>query len=340
MALKNIEGLCQRLLEAGRAPTTPAALIASGTLPSQRTVLSSLGSLARETRTAGIQAPALLVVGEAAALRDQCAWFEQRPLFGRTVLVTCAQDKASRLAVLLQSLGAEVFQAPMIRIESLGGTASMREAVQQTARHDWCVFTSTHGVDAFAQALALEGLDARTFGSCRLAAVGPATNDALRALGLRADLVPDKHTGQALLDALAAEASLEGQRFLLPRSEIARPELLEGLRGRGALTHEVAAYRTHIGGTLEPQVRQALEEGRIELAAFTSASAVEGFAAALSSVPDCARKVRAAAIGPVTRQALEAASISVAVTAESSTLPGLAGAISGYFASGAGEGTP
>lgn len=340
MALKNIAGLCQRLIAAGRPPNTPAAVIASGTLPSQRTLLATLATLPLETHDAGIRAPALVVVGKAAALREHCAWFEKRPLFGHRILLTCAPDKTVRLATLLEAFGAEVVQAPMIRIEALGDSAPMREAVHNAASCHWCIFTSTNGVAAFAQALALEDLDARAFGQCRIAAVGPATADSLRILGLRADLVSSDSAGHSLLDGLVKEGSIQGQQVLWPRSEIARPHLADGLRAHNAVVREVPAYRTHIGGTLQPEVRAALEEGRVSLTVFTSPSAVQGFSRALASTPGPLPALRAAAIGPVTRQALEQAAIPIALTAETSTLPSLVESISRYLASGVGESPP
>lgn len=338
MAVGQLDPLRHRLIDAGYPGHTPVAIVANGTLPTQRTILGTLRDIAQLALEAKIEPPAVVVVGDAVALSEKLAWFEKRPLFGKTLLVTSAADKAAELSAALIHLGAHVLTAPLIRIEPLSESLEMRRAARTATDFDWFVFTSSHGVEAFAQTLQIDGLDARAFGQTRIGSVGLSTSNALRKMGLTPDLIPDRHTVAGLLEAFVPH-DLRGQRMLLPRSEIASPELSEGLAGQGAHVTGLTAYRTHIEQGFPPGVRETLERRRFDLAAFTSASAVQGYVSAMEDLCLPLDTVPAAAIGPVTRVALEKASIPVAITAEESTLAGLAHAIERRFAIEAGERT-
>ncbi|MCX5759886.1 MAG: uroporphyrinogen-III C-methyltransferase, partial [Candidatus Hydrogenedentes bacterium] len=174
MGVQNLRHIAARLIEHGRSCDTPAAVIADGTLPTQRTVVATLETIASSVAEAGLTPPAVLVVGEVASLRGELNWFENKPLFGRTIVVTRARTQASELAAALESLGAEVISAPVIRTESLADSEPMRKAAREAGRADWIVFTSVNGVDAFLDALINENMDVRALAKVRLAAIGPA----------------------------------------------------------------------------------------------------------------------------------------------------------------------
>ncbi|MBN2312082.1 MAG: uroporphyrinogen-III C-methyltransferase [Candidatus Hydrogenedentes bacterium] len=333
MGVRNASIVCERLVAHGRSPETPAAIIANGTGATQQTVVATLADLAERARDGGIEAPAVIVVGEVVRLRERLAWFERRPLFGRRIVVTRARAQASVFAQTLAELGADVIQLPTIRIESLADTPDMREAARNAGLAHWCVFTSVNGVDAFVHALELEGLDVRALAGVRIAAIGPPTAERLRQSGLRAQLVPERYVAEGLLDAFGSLGSIEGQRFLLPRSAIARPALADGLRARGGIVHEVAAYRTHGGDDMPESLLELLEQGKVDLVSFTSSSTVDNFVAALPAPRRAAilQQVRGASIGPITSEAMGAAGIPIAVTASASTIPGLTEAIIEHF---------
>ena len=334
MGVRNLAEIAERLLAGGRSADTPAALIANGTLPTQRTVLATLGDIVQRAEEESIVPPALLVVGEVASLRPALEWYERRPLFGRTIVVTRSRAQASEFAATLEALGAEVIQAPTIRIEGLADTPGMRSAVRDVARVQWVVFTSVNGVAKFLDALALEDLDVRVLAGVRIAAIGPATRDGLLQSGLRADLVPDHFTNQALLEAFHAKEKLEGQTILLPRAEVAPPELTDGLRRQGAQVREVAAYRTVRGDELPQTLLERLEQDDIDLVTFTSSSTVRNFVEGLPTDrgAQLLSHVRAASIGPVTSATLREAGVPVAVSAAASTITGLTAAILDHFA--------
>ncbi len=329
MGVRNLPQICERLIAGGRPPTTPAAIIMRGTGPAQRSVVATLGDIVQRMEEAGIKPPAITVVGEVAALARDLSWFEHRPLFGRRIVVTRARTQASVFAESLEAQGAEVIQAPTIHIESMADTPAMRAAARNAGEADWCIFTSVNGVDAFAEALDLEGLDVRVLAGVRVAAIGPPTAERLKGIGLRTDLVPERYVAEGLLDSFDTLGGVSGKRFLLPRSEIARPELADGLRERGGTVDEVPAYSTSQGGGLSDSVLEYLARGEVDLVTFTSSSTVRNFVEALPEArrQDLLEKVRGASIGPITSGTMRELGVAITVEAGKSTIPGLVEAI-------------
>jgi uroporphyrinogen III methyltransferase/synthase len=322
-----------RLVEGGRSPDTPAAAVEWGTYPRQRTVAGTLATLPELAREAGIGAPSIVVVGEVVSLRGRLGWFDRRPLSGRRIVVTRARAQASELAARLVELGAEVVQLPTIRIEAPEDPMPLWRAVDEVAGFDWVVFTSANGVQRFFAVLEETGRDARALATAALCAIGPATAAELAKHGLKADLVPPEFVAEAALEALAAATELEGKRILLPRADIARSVLPDGLRERGAEVVEVAAYRTVRDGAGAEEVRRRLAAGEIDLVTFTAGSTVRSFAELVGTDVGGAR---VASIGPVTSAAARELGLRVDVEADEYTIPGLVRAIRALYAEGAG----
>ncbi|MEO6399112.1 MAG: uroporphyrinogen-III C-methyltransferase [Tepidiformaceae bacterium] len=260
----------ERLLDAGKPAATPAACIRWGTRADQQVVRGTVCTIAE---TAGLASPVVTVVGAAVALADDLAWFEPGPLAGRSVVVTRARAQSSELAARLESLGAHVVEAPVLRVNLLPENLTNDESV--STRWDWIAFTSQNGVDAFFAALALAGRDTRALRSTRIAAVGESTATRLRSHGVIPDFQPARATSEALGETLP---QVSGARILLPLSTLAGDHLAQALRGRSAHTEQVAAYET----LLEP-----LDDGRqhevlrADAITFASASAVRNLAEAL-----------------------------------------------------------
>ncbi len=334
MGVRNLPLIREKLIAGGRSPETPAAIIQHGTTPKQRTLVATLDTLADKAKAAGFAPPCIIVIGEVGSLHEPLSWFENRPLFGRSVLVTRAQAQASGLASDLEQLGAEVLQTPVIRIESLADSAEMRDAVRRASEFDWAVFTSVNGVDAFRKTLDLEGLDVRVLAGVKLAAIGAPTADRLREIGLRVDLVPKRFVAEGLLESFDALGSMKDVKFLIPRSEIARPLLVDGLRERGATVHEVYAYRTVAGDGFSEEIIDRLENDKIDLVTFTSSSTVTNF---IDALPEARRstivpRIKGASIGPITSDTMQEMGVSIVTTAKESTIPGLVEAIRAHFA--------
>ncbi|MDQ3414311.1 MAG: uroporphyrinogen-III C-methyltransferase [Verrucomicrobiota bacterium] len=333
MGVGRMEANFQRLIDAGRPPETPAAVIQSGTRPRQRTVVGTLATLPCLAVEAKIGTPALVVVGEVVSLRKQLAWFDRRPLFGRRVVVTRARAQASDFSGALEALGAEVIQFPAIRITDPGDPTPLLKAAAAAERYQWVVFTSVNGVTRFWDALHSAGRDTRALGGVRVCAIGPATGDALRARGVVPELVPERYVAESVLEALL-ERGVSGERILLPRAEVSRDVLPDGLRAAGAEVSDVAAYRTVVDGEGAGRLREELNAGRIDLITFTASSTVSAF---VERVGTGIGTAKVASIGPITSRAARDAGIPVHLEAAEFSIPGLVRVIGEWFRPGRGE---
>jgi uroporphyrinogen III methyltransferase / synthase len=307
MGIKNLPLIAERLMAAGRAGSEPAAVVARGTLAGQATVDGTLADIAERVESAALRPPAITVVGPVAGLRETLAWVEQRPLQGEVVAVTRARAQAGELADRLRELGAEVVEAPAIRIEPLPVTLP-------PPTHDLVCFTSPNGVYLFFAAL--HG-DARALAGARIAAIGPGTAAALHAHGVEPDVVPERSVAEALLESLAQE-SLAGKRVLLARAASARDVLPDGLRERGAEVDVVALYET-VAEPVDPEPLRAAT-----YVTFTSSSTVNFF---LSGGGEIANGARVVSIGPVTSETLRAHGIEPDVEALQHDIDGLIAAL-------------
>ncbi len=309
MGVGRLPAIVAALTAAGRSPDEPAAVVERGTLPGQRTVLATLETLAGEVTAAGLRPPAITVVGPVAALRERLAWLEARPLHGRAVAVTRARAQASGLAARLRALGADVIEAPAIRVEPLPAT------VPDLAQYDLVVFTSPNGAGLLFDRM--PG-DARALAGTVVAAIGPGTARALRERGIEADVVPERAVAESLLEELA---DMRVERALIARAQEARDVLPDGLRTRGVEVDVLPLYRT----VAEPLGGEALAAALgADWIAFTSASTVRFFLeAAGGEMP----RGRIVSIGPVTTAALRDRGLQPAVEAADHDVDGVVAAI-------------
>ena len=334
MGVHRLDRIAASLVAAGRAPTTPAAIIRWGTTPDQVTVVGTLADIATKARESGLTPPAVLVVGEVVSLRERLNWFETLPLFGRTICVTRTREQAGALSQALADLGARVIECPTIRLAPPNDWAPVDKAMDRLADAAWLVLTSPNGVDFLMGRLRERGLDARRLAPVKLAAIGPATAERLSAHGLQADLVPEEYVAEGLAQALAA-AGVSGRRVLLARAAGARPVLPQALSAAGALVEEVVLYQTLIPEGLPPEAKTLLAEQTPDLVTFTSSSTVTHFI-------ELARRhhlghllaAQAACIGPITGRTARQAGLNVMVEADVYTVPGLVAAIQAHFARG------
>ena len=326
MGVGRLAEIAAALVAGGRSPSTPVALVQEGSTPRQRTITGTLADIAQRREDTGLTNPAMIVVGDVVALREELSWFEQRPLHGVKVLVPRTRHQAGELSERLRALGAEPVEAPTIAIEPTADPQRLRTAVASLAdgAYDWIVFTSTNAVDATWEHVQALGLDARLFSGVGIAAVGSSTAAALAGLGLRADVVPQQMTSSglaaALLDAVSSPA-----RALLPRADIATPVLAAALMQAGWDVDDVEAYRTVPVGELPPGVAERVTAGDIDVLAFASSSTARNFAALLgAAVPD---QVLVASIGPVTSATCEELGLRVDAQADPHDIDGLVTAV-------------
>ena len=330
MGVKSLARICGRLIDGGMSPDTPAATIQWGTLPSQKTVVSTVSRLSQDVAEAHLHPPAMTVIGKVVELRSALSWFEKRVLFGQTVVVTRSRQQASELSQRLEELGAAVIEAPTIELQEPADLKPVDAAIESAGSFDWVCFTSANGVAAARRRLLALGRDARIFAKAKIAAIGDATAKAIeRELCLRVDLCPKTFVAEALADELAERNAIAGRRFLLLRADIARPLLRERLvQGGAAEVLDVPLYETRSAKELPAGLLEALEGGGINWITFTSSSTVRNFVDLLGA--DYRRKLgraKLASIGPVTTRTLREAGLEPAAEARKFDIDGLVAAI-------------
>jgi uroporphyrinogen III methyltransferase / synthase len=329
MGVKSLPTICAKLIEHGMDARTLAAAIQWGTMPSQRTATGTLADLPQKVSDAKIGPPAITIVGKGVLLRSTLNWFETRPMFGKTVVVTRTRQQASDLSRKLTDLGAAVIEAPTIELAPPADWAEVDQALRAAGTFDWIVFTSANGVRFTRERLLEIGLDVRAFGSAWIAAIGSATKAAITAeLSLRVELCPEQFVAEALADALVSRGA-SGKRFLLLRADIARPILKEKLLAAGAsAVQDVAVYETKPAASLPPALLRAFDAGQVTWITFASGNTARNFVQLLG-IDYCRRLagVKLASIGPITTAALRELGLEPTVQAETFDIDGLVAAM-------------
>lgn len=283
------------LIDYGLAENTPTVVTANGTTCQQRSVETTLaGLLDKATLTAAgdgvpaasavgpspADAGALVVtIGRTVAHRAKLNWWESRALYGWTVLVPRTKDQAGEMSERLVTHGALPIEVPTIAVEPPRSPAQMERAVKGLVdgRFQWVVFTSTNAVRAVWEKFNEFGLDARAFSGVKIACVGQATADRVRAFGINPELVPvGEQSSLGLLDDFPPYDDIFDpvNRVLLPRADIATETLAEGLRGRGWEIEDVTAYRTVRAAPPPARTREMIKTGGFDAVCFTSSSTV------------------------------------------------------------------
>jgi len=330
MGMQNLPQIVAKLFEYGRPPDTPIAVIKDGTKPEQKTVVGSLKDIGSKVKECRFGPPAVIVVGEVVRLREKLRWFDNRPLFGKRILVTRARHQASALSQLLSESGAQPVELPAIDIQATDSAEELDRAISNLEHYDWIVFTSVNGISSLFQRLHDLKLDARAFKGLKIGVIGPATARALETMGIIPDYLPEVYTSQGFLAGLSSR-DIIGQRFLLPRADIADKELTEGISRLGAEVHEVTVYRTVPVTTATSQGKEMLLSGKIDVITFTSSSTVSNLMALFEKEGLGVASAKIACIGPKTADTAARAGLKVDIVAGESTIPGLVAAIEKYF---------
>ena len=330
MGMQNLSAIVEQLIEHGRPADTPVAIIKDGTTPRQRTVAGNLTDIAAMVEEHHLTAPAVIVVGDVVRLRDKLRWFDNRPLFGKRVLVTRARHQASALSRLLSEHGAQPVELPAIDIQAMPDTDELDRAISNLEHYHWAIFTSVNGVNAFFQQLSLLKMDARIPAGLKVGAIGPATAEALKMMGVIPDYLPEVYTGQGIIAGLESR-DIVGQRFLLTRADIADKELTEGITRLGAEVDEIAVYKTVPAVAAISQAKEMLLSGEIDIITFASSSTVSNLMAVFDGEQSALNSAKVACIGPKTADTAARAGLRVDIVAGEHTIPGLVTAIEEHF---------
>lgn len=325
MGVERIGEITGQLMSHGAAPDTPIALVRWATLGRQRTLTGTLETIADKVREAGFKAPAVAVVGTVVNERAQINWFENRPLFGKRIVVTRTRHQAGALSRQLGDLGADVIELPTIRIEPPKDMLGFGRLVQDCHTYDWIVFTSPNGVDAFFDIFYKLFNDARSIGGARIAVIGPGTAAKVKEMHLAVDLMPEKDfVAEGLVKAFKDHQNMENITVLWVRADGAREVIANELTGMGAIVDEAVAYRTVPEDRDNAAAIDRLKSEGADLITFTSSSTVDCFFDLGLELP---QGIQIASIGPVTTRTLEKHGLKPAIEAETHTIPGLVEAI-------------
>jgi uroporphyrinogen III methyltransferase/synthase len=333
----DVQVVAEQLVANGLKPDTVITVSCDGTGTGQQTVIGILGEL--ELAAVGMAGTLVVTIGKAGGLRDKLAWWESRPLYGWKVLVPRTKEQAGVMSDRLRSYGSVPVEVPTIAVEPPRTPTQMERAIKGlvTGRYEWIVFTSTNAVRAVREKFEEYGLDARAFAGVKIACVGESTADAVRAFGIRPELVPDgEQSSEGLLaDFPPYDDVLDPiDRVLLPRADIATETLAAGLRERGWEIDDVTAYRTVRAAPPAAEIRDAIKSGGFQAVCFTSSSTVRNLVG-IAGKPHARTVV--ACIGPQTAATAREFGLRVDVQPESATVCALVDALADFAAARAVE---
>lgn len=331
MGVERIDAITRQLIAKGMEPSTPVAMIRWATTGRQQTIRGRVDEIARIVVETGFEAPAVAIFGDVVNLRDELNWFEQRPLFGRRIVVTRTRSQAGALSSRLLALGADVLELPTIRIEPPVDVRGFAELVVDAHTYDWLVFTSPNGVNAFFEVFYRAYTDAREIGGVKIAAIGPATAQRVKEFRLLPNLQPKEFVTEGLIKSFIEEGDLDNQKILIVRAEKTRDLLAGALTKQGAIVDEGVGYRT-VPETAATDRTGAIDRFRTDgadLITFASSSAVDSFVAL--NLPLSAG-VKMASMGPVTSRTMRKHGFTVDLESPKASIESFADAIARHFA--------
>lgn len=335
MGIKNLPIIIRNLIDHGRDPQTPVAVVRWASTPEQRSVVGTLETIVEIVAEAQIKPPALIVIGEVVKLRETIDWYERRPLFGKRVIVTRTREQASELVAALEEAGASCYECSTINIKPIENNQILDSELERIDEYHWVLFTSLNGVKYFFEQLYKKGMDARDLKGPSIGAVGKSTAELLLHYGVNADLIPPTFTGEGLAESLL-DQGVEGRNILIPRAKAAREILPETLRGAGAQVTVAPVYQNVPPQGRKDELRAELESGAVDLVTFTSSSTVRNFltmvdAADQEELLRLMAGVKIAVIGPITAKTVSDSGLQVDIQPESYTIAEMVRAIIDYF---------
>jgi len=324
MTVKNIALVCQRLIENGRAPETPVAVIRWGTRSEQTTLVSNLKDISNLVKERDIKPPAVMVVGDVVKLRENLKWYEKKPLFGQRILIT--REHLGGFEPL-EELGAEIIEFPTIEIVPPDSWEELDNSMGKIESYNWLIFTSANGIKFFFKRFFEKDRDIRDLKGIKICAVGSKTASEVKKYGLKVDLVPEEFNAEGLIEAfsqslnLSTSQPLSGLKILLPRAKVAREIFPEKVRELGGEIDVVTAYRAVKPETHGKRLKRFLKEGKISIATFTSAATFNNFLSIMDTdAQELLKGVAIAVIGPVTKKAVEKAGFKVNIMPKEATI--------------------
>jgi uroporphyrinogen III methyltransferase/synthase len=331
MGARKLPRIVEQLIKFKKNPNTPVAVIQWGTTSRQKTWVGTLKTIVDIATKEKIQPPTLTIIGEVVNLKPITDWYEALPLFGKTFVITRAEEQAESFIHMLEERGAEAFLYSSIKTIPPVDWSPLDKSLETLSSYDGLIFTSVNGVRFFSQRLKEKNKDIRELKGVRIYAIGPKTEQAVRNLNIKVDTVPESYVAESLIESIGKE-NIEGKKFLLPRAAIAREVLPNTLREMGASIDVVHAYQTIRPESSESSFLNRLNEGSIDVVTFTSSSTVTNLLDRLNKEQrEKLNKIIVACIGPITQKTAENYGLKVAIIPSQYTIVGLISAIETYF---------
>jgi len=328
MATKQIDGIVREMIEAGKKPTTPVAVIANVSLPNEAHFFATLQQLPEEIKKHQIKAPAVMIIGEVVRLGEKHKLFSVRPLHGKSVLVTRPKHQQHSIYEPLQQAGANVIDVPLINIQPVKDFKVVDATIKSISNYDWLVFTSVNGVTNFMERVKFFQKDARILSHTKIAVIGPGTKYQLEKYSLLADVMPSNFIAEELVRELTTKNNMQGKRVLLIRGTLGRPVLKEELENKGAKVTQMSVYDNTPNIQAPEALQRVVGEG-IDYVTLTSSSTASSFFQAVKQahLEDWVKKTKIVSIGPVTTKTIEDMGYRANIEAAQYTIPGLVDAI-------------
>ena len=332
MGIKNLKENMSNLISAGKDANTPASVITWGTYPKQKTLtgtVSNISELVQKNKE--ITSPSVIVVGEVVKLGEILDWYQSKPLFGKTVVVTRPREQSHEFILALENFGANIISFPTIEIRPPRSYKALDQAIKKIEQYDWIVFTSVNGVKSFFERLRVLKKDLRVLHRAKIAAIGEITALEVENLGINVDIVPDDFKAEGLIKHFKKE-NMKSANVLIPRAKVARDILPENLMKIGAQVDVVTAYETKKPSkTVTKNISKLLNEGKIDLITFTSSSTARNFFELIPDLKQIKNKPAIASIGPITAKTIKEFGYKAQIMPKSYTVNHLTEQIANYY---------
>ncbi|WP_330389793.1 uroporphyrinogen-III C-methyltransferase [Cellulosilyticum sp. I15G10I2] len=322
MGVANLKNISENLIKEGKSPATPVALISWATRPNQSVVTGTLENIYELALEKEVKPPTLIVIGEVVGLRDKLNFFEQKPLFGKNVIVTRAREQSSALVEKISDMGGNAIELPVIKIQEIEDNHELDECLSSLKAYNYLIFTSQNTVDIFFNRLREKGLDSRGLAHMKICAVGPQTVYSLNKQGIRPDIIPERAIGEALYTSLSQELKREDS-ILIPKSAIAREYLVENL-SKICSVKAIDLYNTVTEAIDKDMILRMLDEDKIDYITFTSSSTVKNFIRGIGREHiSKLNRTKLVSIGPITSKTILEYGLTVYKEPEIYTIEGL-----------------
>ncbi|AEB76680.1 uroporphyrinogen-III C-methyltransferase [Clostridium botulinum] len=322
MGVSNLKNICNSLIKEGKNKFTKAAIINWASTTKQKVVVGNLENIYEKAMAEKISSPSLIVIGEVVSLRDKLNFFENKPLFGKNIVVTRSRVQSSNLVERIIELGGNPIEVPAIKIEEIPSNVELDNGIEYINEFNYLIFTSRNAVKIFFERLFELNFDSRKLGNLKVVAIGTGTSDELRHYGIIPDVLPKKFVAESVVELLKEVLQKEDKVFI-PRSSEARTYLVEELNKLCNVT-EVKIYNTIKGSGNKDDIINLLNNKNIDYITFTSSSTVKNFIEIMGKQNiEKLKDTKLVSIGPITSKTIEDFGLKVYNEAEEYTIEGI-----------------